>query len=270
MSVAINPFKRALREGKVQIGLWQALASPITVEISAGAGFDWLLLDGEHGPSDVPSLLAQLQAAAAYPSHPIGRVPVGDATIIKQYLDIGFTTLLVPIVESADHAALLARAVRYPPEGIRGVGSGIVRASNFNRTAGYLDEADAQICLLVQVETRQGLENLAAIAAIEGVDGVFIGPADLSATLGHRGKPNHPEVQKAIEDAVQVIKRAGKAAGILSADEAQAWRYLGLGFSFVAVGSDVGLLVKATSELAQRFKSGVAPEAGAAKISDVH
>ena len=272
MSVAINPFKRALREGKVQIGCWQALASPITVEITAGAGFDWLLLDGEHGPSDVPSLLAQLQAAAAYPVHPIGRVPVGDATIIKQYLDIGFTTLLVPLVENAEHAVLLARAVRYPPQGIRGVGSAIVRASNFNRTAGYLDEADAQICLLVQVETRQGLENLAAIAATDGVDGVFIGPADLSAALGYRGKPDHPEVQKAIEEAVQVITRAGKAAGILSADEAQARRYLGLGFSFVAVGSDVGLLVKATSELAKRFKSGTAaePAAGTTKTADVY
>ncbi|MGP0058351.1 MAG: aldolase/citrate lyase family protein, partial [Beijerinckiaceae bacterium] len=152
------------------------------------------------------------------------------------------------------------------------VGSGIVRASNFNRTAAYLDEADAQICLLVQVETQLGLENLAAIAATEGVDGVFIGPADLSAALGHRGKPDHPEVQKAIEDALQVIKRAGKAAGILSADEAQVRRFLGLGFSFVAVGSDVALLVKATSELAQRFKGGVAPEAaaGVAKTPEVY
>jgi 4-hydroxy-2-oxoheptanedioate aldolase len=152
MAVAINQFKKALREGRVQIGLWQALASPLTVEISAGAGFDWLLFDGEHGPNDVPSLLAQLQAAAAYPVHAVGRVPIGDPAIIKQYLDIGFTTLLVPIVETAEHAALLAKAVRYPPHGIRGVGSGVVRASNFNRTSAYLDEADAQICLLVDVQ----------------------------------------------------------------------------------------------------------------------
>ena len=256
MGVALNPFKAALQQGKVQIGLWQALASPITVEISAGAGFDWLLLDGEHGPNDVPGLFAQLQAAASFPVHPVGRVPIGDTAIIKQYLDIGFTTLLVPIVETAEHAALLARAVRYPPEGIRGVGSGIVRASNYNRTAQYLDEADAQVCLLIQVETRRGLDNLAAIAATDGVDGIFIGPADLSAALGHRGKPGHPEVQAAIDSALQVIKAAGKAAGILTADEAQARRYVENGFTFVAVGTDVGLLVKATGDLAQRFKGG--------------
>lgn len=269
MSVPINPFKQALRDGKRQIGFWQALASPIAAEISAGAGFDWLLFDGEHGPNDVPSLLAQLQAAAAFPVHPVGRVPVGEVALIKQYLDIGFATLLVPIVETGEHAALLARAVRYPPEGIRGVGSAIVRASNYNRTSKYLDEADAQICLLVQVETRKGLENLSHIAATDGVDGVFIGPADLSAALGHRGQPNHPDVQKAIGDALQIIKASDKAAGILSADENQAHHYLAQGFTFVAVGTDVGVLAKSTSDLAQRFKTGPA-QALAAKTPDVY
>jgi 4-hydroxy-2-oxoheptanedioate aldolase len=269
MGVPINPFKKALQNGQFQIGFWQALMSPISVEICAGAGFDWLLLDGEHGPNDVPSQLAQLQAAAAFPVHPIGRLPIGDVAIIKQYLDIGFTTLLVPIVETGEHAALLARAVRYPPAGIRGVGSSIVRASNYNRMSGYLDEADAQICLLVQVETRRGIENLEAIAGTEGVDGVFIGPADLSAALGHRGNPTHPEVLKTIEDAFHVIKRAGKAAGILMADEALARHYIELGFTFLAVGSDVGLMVKATSDLARKYKSG-APAASPAKTGDIY
>jgi 4-hydroxy-2-oxoheptanedioate aldolase len=261
MSVPINPFKKAMREGRLQIGLWQSLAHPLSVEISAGAGFDWLLLDGEHGPNDVPSMLTQLQAAAAYPVHPIGRVPIGDTTIIKQYLDIGFTTLLVPLVETAEQAAQLVKAVRYPPDGIRGVGNNVVRASRFNRIANYVEEADGQICLLVQVETRGGLENLAAIAATDGVDGVFIGPADLSSSLGFRGKPTHPEVQKAIEDAAHIIRGAGKAPGILMGDEALARHYIEIGFKFVAVGSDVTILVRATSDLAKKFK-------GAEGVSD--
>jgi 4-hydroxy-2-oxoheptanedioate aldolase len=264
MAVAINLFKKALREGRTQIGFWQALANPISVEISAGAGFDWLLFDGEHGPNDVPTLLSQLQAAAAYPVHPIGRVPIGDTTIIKQYLDIGFQSLLVPIVETAEHAALLARAVRYPPHGIRGVGTGVIRASGYNRNANYVHEADAEICLLVQVETRKGLDNLAAIAATEGVDGVFIGPADLSAALGYRGQPNHPDVRKAIEEAGQIIKSAGKAAGILMADETLARHYLEQGFTFVAVGTDVGLLVKGTGDLVKKYKGEPTDEANAA------
>lgn len=254
MSVAMNPFKKALSEGRLQIGLWQSLAHPLSVEISAGAGFDWLLFDGEHGPNDVPSLLAQLHAASALPVHPVGRVPIGDTTIIKQYLDIGFTTLLVPLVETAEHAELLVKSVRYPPQGIRGVGVGVVRASNFSRTPRYVEDADAQICLLVQVETRKGLDNLAAIAATEGVDGVFIGPADLSSSLGYRGKPTHPDVQKAIDGAAQVILAAGKAPGILMADETLVRHYIKIGFRFVAVGSDVGILVRATSDLAKRYR----------------
>lgn len=260
MAVAINRFKQALKNGEIQIGFWQALANPITAEISAGAGFDWLLLDGEHGPNDIAGLLAQLQAAAPYPVHPVGRVPIGDTTIIKQYLDIGFTTLLVPMVEEAEHAARLVRSVRYPPRGVRGVGSGIVRASNFDRTAGYLDDADEQICLLVQVETRRGLENLEAIAQTEGVDGVFVGPADLSAALGHRGDPTHPDVQAAIETALVIIKKARKAAGILMADETLTRRYLEIGFTFVAVGADVSLFARCTSELANRFKNNPDPK----------
>lgn len=253
MSVPINRFKHALGEGRAQIGLWQALASPVTAELCAGAGFDWLLLDGEHGPNDIPGLLAQLQAVAPFSAHPVGRLPVGDTRLIKQYLDIGFTTLLVPMVETAEQAAELVRACRYPPDGVRGVGSGIVRASAYNRTPNYLAEADAQISLLVQVETLRGVENLKPIAETPGVDGVFIGPADLSAALGYRGQPTHPAVQTVIEDSARIIIEANKAAGILMADQTLAKRYLELGFTFVAVGSDVGLLVKATNDLLAAF-----------------
>lgn len=248
-----NTFKAALGAGRPQIGLWQALASPLTAEICAGAGFDWLLFDGEHGPNDVPGMLSQLQAVAAYPVHAVGRVPIGEVWLIKQYLDIGFRTLLVPLVESAAQAAQLVRACRYPPAGIRGVGAGLVRASAFNRTSDYLARADDEICLLVQVETRAGLAALDDIVATEGVDGVFVGPADLAAALGHRGEPGAPAVRAAIEDAIARIRAAGKPAGILAVDDALARRYLELGCTFVAVGTDVGLLARGSSVLAQAF-----------------
>lgn len=259
MGLAINRFKQALAEGRTQIGLWQALASPIAAELCAGAGFDWLLLDGEHGPNDIPSLLAQLQAVAPFASHPVGRVPIGETRIIKQYLDIGFTTLLVPMVDTAEQAAELVRACRYPPDGVRGVGAGIVRASAYNRTSTYLAEADAQISLLVQVETKKGVENLKAIAETPGVDGVFIGPADLSAALGYRGQPGHPAVQTVIDDSARIIRAAGKAAGILMADQTLARHYIDIGFTFVAVGSDVGLMVKATNDLVAAFRESGIP-----------
>jgi 4-hydroxy-2-oxoheptanedioate aldolase len=249
-----NPFKRALREGRAQIGLWQALASPYTAEICATAGFDWLLFDGEHGPNDIPGLLAQLQAVSGYSAHPVARPPSGDPSLIKQYLDIGFTTLLIPFVESAEQARALARAVRFPPDGMRGVAAGIVRASRWGRIAGYLDRADCEICLLLQIETRVGLENVVAIAGTEGVDGVFVGLSDLSAALGHRGNPGHPEVQAAIGKAIGSIREAGKAAGILAADRGAAWRHLAQGCTFVAVGSDVAILARGAAELAAQSR----------------
>jgi 4-hydroxy-2-oxoheptanedioate aldolase len=262
MTVAPNTFKAALKAGRAQIGFWQGLASPYTAEICAGAGFDWLVFDGEHGPNDVPLLLAQLQAAAAYPVHAVGRPPIGETRIIKQYLDIGFTSLLIPHVETADQTQRLVRAMRYPPAGVRGVAAGVVRAAHWGRDADYLDKADEQVCLLVQVETRLGLENLDAIAAVEGVDGVFIGPADLSASLGMRDRPAGAEMQAVIEDAGARILAAGKAAGILMGDETLARRYLAQGYTFVAVGADAGLLAAQTSALAARYKdvAGDAPQ----------
>ncbi len=258
MQLPVNPFKQALAEKRAQIGLWVGLGDSYTTEICAGAGFDWLLLDGEHSPNDLRSLLQQAQAVAAYPaSHAIARVPVGHGhagtTLIKQYLDLGIQTLLVPMVDTAPQATALVRAMRYPPRGIRGMGG--ARASRWGRIAAYPKEANSQVCLLVQAESQEALDNLDAIAATEGVDGIFIGPADLSASLGHVGDPMHADVQAAIEDAVRRINKAGKAAGILTPDEALARRYLDMGFLFVAVGLDNNLLAKHTSALAARFKT---------------
>ena len=266
MHTPINPFKQALAEKRPQIGLWLGLADHYATEICAGAGFDWLLIDGEHSPNDLRSILQQAQVIAAYPdSHAIARVPVGHGNIgialIKQYLDLGLQTLLVPMVDTPEQTQALVRAMRYPPDGIRGMGG--ARASRWGRLPNYAKEANDQVCLLVQAETREALKNLDAIAATEGVDGVFIGPADLSAALGHVGNPMHPEVQAAIEDAIHRISQAGKAAGILTPDETLARRYLDLGAVFVAVGLDTNLLMKATSLLASRFKTlAAAPPAG--------
>ncbi|MBU57497.1 MAG: 2,4-dihydroxyhept-2-ene-1,7-dioic acid aldolase [Alcanivorax sp.] len=263
MDMPVNTFKQALAEGRPRIGLWLGLCDAYCAELAANAGFDWLLMDGEHAPNDLRTLLAQLQAVAPYPAQPVLRPPVGDTALIKQYLDIGAQTLLVPMVDSADQARQLVRAMRYPPDGVRGVGSALARASRWNSVPGYLDQADDQMCLLVQIESAEALKNLDQIAAVDGVDGVFIGPADLSASLGHRGNPAHPDVQAAIEDAIARIRRAGKAAGILNANRALARRYLELGCLFVAVGVDTSLLMGALKDLAVEFKGDDAPAAPA-------
>jgi 4-hydroxy-2-oxoheptanedioate aldolase len=249
-----NPFKRALREGRTQIGLWLALADPYTAEVCATAGFDWLLIDGEHAPNDIRSILAQLQALAPYPVCPVVRPVSGETALIKQLLDIGAQTLLVPMVESADQARELVAAVRYPPLGVRGVGSGIARVSRWNAIPDYLGRADAEICLLLQIESKAGLERIAEIASVEGVDGLFVGPSDLAASFGRRGNPAHPEVVAAIEGAIAAIRAHGKGAGILTPDETLARRCIELGATFVAVGADVTLLAGAVRGLAAKFE----------------
>ncbi|MBA6058183.1 4-hydroxy-2-oxoheptanedioate aldolase [Pseudomonas juntendi] len=254
MDMPINHFKQRLRSGEPQIGLWLGLANAYCAELAANAGFDWLLIDGEHAPNDLRGMLAQLQAVAPYPSQAVIRPVIGDTALIKQVLDIGAQTLLVPMVESAEQARQLVKAIHYPPSGIRGVGSALARASRWNSIPGYLDHADEQMCLLVQIENQEGLANLDEIVAVDGVDGVFIGPADLSAAMGHRGNPGHPEVQAAIEDAIVRIGKAGKAAGILSADEKLARRYIELGAAFVAVGVDTTVLMRGLQNLAGKFK----------------
>lgn len=255
MKMPINEFKQALRQGKPQIGLWLGLADPYAAEALAGTGFDWLLIDGEHAPNDVRQTLSQLQAVAPYPVHPIVRPVIGDTALIKQLLDIGAQTLLVPIIETAEQAKQIVQATRYPPNGIRGVGSSLARASRWNQVGNYLHQADEQVCVLVQVETKKGLDNLQAIAEVEGVDGVFFGPVDLSASLGYLGNPSHPVVHEAICNGIKLVTKLGKAAGILTGNQNLAREYLDLGALFVAVGADTSLLVQAASKLASSFKS---------------
>lgn len=262
-----NPFKTALAAGRPQIGLWLSLAEAYTAEICATAGFDWLLIDGEHAPNELRSMLAQLQAVAPYPGHAVVRAVDGDTARLKQLLDIGARTLLVPMVDTPDQARALVAATRYPPQGVRGVGAAIARASRWGQRADYLHTANEEVCLLVQAESVTALAHLEAICAVGGVDGVFIGPADLAASMGHRGDAGHPEVQAAIDGAIRTIVASGKAAGTLTADEGQARHYLALGARFVAVGVDVLLLAQAARRLAGAFGRGepaALPAGGAA------
>lgn len=231
------------------LGLWQALATPYTAEICAGAGFDWLLFDGEHAPNSLQTFLGQLQAVSSYPVHPVARVPAADPTIIKQYLDIGFATLLVPMIDSAAEAAMAVAASRFPPHGIRGVASATSRASGFGRDKAYLAEAHRRTGIIVQIESRAALDAIDEIAAVEGVDALFIGPADLSASLGHLGNPRHPDAQQAIDRAFAAIQTAGKPAGIFALDAEDAGRRIAQGFAFVSVGTDIGALAAGASRL---------------------
>lgn len=249
-----NAFKQRLRCGESMTGVWLSLASPYVAELVATAGFDWLLLDGEHAPNDLTSLLAQLQAIAPYASAPVVRPPHGDTVLIKQYLDVGVQNLLIPMVETAEQAAEVVAATRYPPEGIRGVGSVLARASRWGQVEDYLNRADEEICLILQLESPLALANLEAIAAVEGVDGLFIGPADLSAAMGYRGNPRHPEVRAAINDAIARIQVAGKSAGIITFDETEARGYLAAGCGFVGVGVDALVLAEGLRGLAGRFR----------------
>lgn len=254
MPAPLNQFKQRLHAGERQIGLWLGLADPYAAELIAGAGFDWLVIDGEHAPNDLRSTLAQVQALSAFPVSAVCRPPVGESWMIKQLLDIGCQTILVPMIETAEQAKELVRAVKYPPRGMRGVGAGLARASRFNAIADYLVTADEQICLLLQLETRAGLDQLEAIAAVDGVDGIFIGPADLAADMGYLGRPGLAEVQARVEDAIGRIVKTGKAAGILTSDQQLARRYLELGATFVAVGSDIGLIGTAARQLAAAYR----------------
>jgi 4-hydroxy-2-oxoheptanedioate aldolase len=248
-----NAFKAAILSGQQQIGLWCMLPSGFVTEALAGAGFDWLLLDTEHSPADVLTVLPQLQAAAAYSVSPVVRPAANDPVLIKRLLDLGAQSLLIPYVQSAEEAAAAVAAIRYPPRGIRGV-AGLTRASRFGRVAGYAKQAETELCLLVQVETRQSLDCIEDIAAVEGVDGIFIGPGDLSASLGHPGELFHPEVIAAIEDAITRVRAAGKPAGVLTYDLDFARRCMELGTLFTAVGADLSILLRGVERLAGEFK----------------
>jgi 4-hydroxy-2-oxoheptanedioate aldolase len=253
MDLPHNRFKAALHAGRRQIGCWLSLADPTATEIAGTAGFDWLVIDGEHAPNDLRAMLAQLRALAPYPVHPVVRLPAGEFWMIKQALDIGAQTLLIPLVESAEQARALVGAMRYAPRGNRGMGGSGMRATRYGAIADYVQLVERELCLLVQVETRAGLEQLDAILGVEGVDGVFIGPADLSADMGFPGRIDAPEVRAAIADALRRIRAAGKAPGILATDPAWARACLDDGVQFLAVGMDASLLARALRQLAADF-----------------
>lgn len=253
MELPRNNFKRAIAAGQQQLGLWSSLSSNYTVEVIAGAGYDWLLIDTEHSPNDLESVLTQLQAVAPYSTHPIVRVAWNDTVLIKRYLDAGAQSLLVPFVQNADEARAAVAATRYPPMGVRGV-AGTTRANRFGRVPNYARRAHEELCVLLQVETRQALDNIEEICAVEGVDGVFVGPADLHASLGYPGETGNPAVVPMIEDAIRRIRQAGKAPGVLTSAEAEVRRYIEAGCLFTAVGSDVGVLVRGTEQLLAKYR----------------
>lgn len=247
-----NAIKRGLAAGRAQIGIHSRLPSPYVTEIVAGAGFDWMLIDTEHSPNDLESVLLQLQAIAPYPTSAIVHLPANDPVTIKRLLDIGVQTVLVPNVCSAQEAEAAASYVQYPPRGVRGLAN-LTRASAFGRVKDYAQNAHEDICLFVMIETREGLENLEAIARVDGVDGVFIGPADLHASMGHAGQTDHPDVKNAIDDALRRIAAAGKAPGVIAGAEADARRWIGAGARMVCVGSDIRLLARGADALARTF-----------------
>lgn len=252
MDMPVNQFKRALREMRPQIGIYSALCSNLSIEVLAGAGFDWIFIDTEHSPNELPMVLSQLQAIAPYGTSAVVRPPANDPVLIKRYLDIGSTTLLIPYVQNAAEAEAAVRAVRYPPHGERGV-SISSRANRFGRVPDYFERVHDELCLVVQLETREALNNLEAIAAVDGVDGIFVGLADLSADLGRLGQLGHPDDRRIIDDAMARIRKAGKAPGTIAA-ETDAQRYLDMGCVFIGVGSDIGMLARGTDALVKKFK----------------
>ncbi|SFK95472.1 HpcH/HpaI aldolase family protein [Shimia haliotis] len=250
-----NTFKAALAQQRPQIGCWMSFGEASTAELMATAGFDWLVIDGEHGPNDLRSIRDQLMVTDPSPSHAVVRVPYGQDWIIKQALDAGAQTLLVPLIDTAEQAREMVRACRYAPEGIRGMGGAGSRVTRFGSISDYATTANREICLLVQVETRLGIENLDEILAVDGVDGVFIGPADLSADMGFPGNSGAPEVQDVIEAAIRKVRAAGKAAGILTLSIDGAQKHLAQGATFVAVGIDTLVLANAARSLCSDAKA---------------
>lgn len=253
MDLPVNRFKAGLRSGRQQIGLWNSIPGPVVAEALATAGFDWVVIDTEHSLTDVPDILVSMLAMAPYPTAPVVRIAWNDAVLIKRCLDLGAQTLLVPFVQSAAEAEAAVTAMRYAPRGMRGV-AGVTRATRYGAVEGYMAQAEGELCLIVQVETALALDRIEEIAAVDGVDALFIGPSDLAASMGHPGDAMHPRVQAAIEDALGRIAATGKAAGILTFDAAFARRCIGWGSRFTAVGMDLALMVGAARALADGFR----------------
>lgn len=259
MDLPLNQFKRGLACGDTQYGLWLGLPDNSVAEIAAGAGFDWLLIDHEHGPFELRDILAHLQAVAPYDVAPIVRPVDDNPSLLKKLLDMGVQSFLVPMVENAAQAAEIVQSLRYPPEGRRGLGTSMARGARWNQVPGYLTKANDEICLIVQVETASAMNNLDEIIAVNGVDGVFIGPSDLSASMGHIGDAGHPDVVAAINKALVTIKAAGKHAGLLCMDPSMVENYREQGARFIGVGVDTIILTQGARRLAEQFKSGNDP-----------
>ena len=255
MQTPVNTLKKTLKSGQVQRGIWLTSGTGILAELAGTAGFDWCLIDGEHGPNTVSEILPQLQALAISGTPAVVRVANAEAWMIKQVLDLGCQTVVVPMVDDAQTAKAMARAMRYPPQGNRGMGASLARATGFGAVADYPHTANDQVCLLVQAESAQAVENIDAIAAIEGVDGVFVGPADLSADMGYPGQPDHPEVEAAIDHLIARTVAAGKIAGIITFDETRLTEYAEKGVTFLGVGGDMMVLGSALRGLAARIKT---------------
>jgi len=254
MPAPTNEFKRNIIAGARQIGCWLSLAEGFATEVAASAGFDWLLIDGEHGPNDIRSISRQLATVNASASAAMVRVPVMEPWIVKQVLDAGAQNLLVPMIDSPEEAAAAVAATRYPPHGIRGVGAMGTRATNFGEITDYTTTANDEIGVIVQIESAAAYEALDEILAVEGVDGAFVGPADLSASMGYLGRANDPAFKKIEEDALTRIRAAGKPSGMISTDPKAIERYLELDVTFIAVGMDVALLAKGLRSLVATYK----------------
>lgn len=253
MDIPANSFKRALYAGRQQLGLWSSLASHLSVEVIAGSGFDWILIDTEHSPNELPMVHTQLLACMGGTTHPIVRPPVSDQTVLKRYLDIGVQTFLIPMIETKEQAEAAVAFTRYPPVGVRGFAAAS-RASRFARVKDYYKRAHEEVCVLVQIESVEGMKNLEAIASVPGVDGVFVGPGDLSAATGHLGDQDNEAVVTMIEGLIERITAAGNRAGILTGNEILARRYIAAGCVYTAIGSDLGLLARSSEALCKRFR----------------
>ncbi len=255
MQLPVNRLKQALATGRTQYGIWLGLPDNTCAEICAGAGFDWLVVDTEHGPFDLPTTLRHLQTIAAYDTQAVVRPVSDDRNLIKQLLDTGAQSLVVPMVESAQQAVELVRSTRYPPAGARGLGTAIARAAHWTGIPDYLHKANEQICVIAQIETERAMQALPAILEVEGIDGIFIGPSDLSATMGHIGNARHPDVVKAMRSALSAARAAGKAAGILAFNPAEIEDYRNHGANMIGVGADTLLLANSARQLAESVKN---------------
>ena len=266
MPLQLGPtFYQSLDQtGRPLAGMWVCSGSPLVAEICAGAGLDWILVDAEHSPNGLESILAQLQAIHGYPVQVMVRPPVNDTVVIKQYLDLGVQNLLIPMVNSGTEAAAAVAAVRYPPHGVRGVGSALARASRWNRVPDYLAEAAGTVSVTVQIESTAAVDAVEEILAVDGVDGIFLGPSDLAASMGLLGQQEHPQVRDAVEHCIKAATAAGKPAGVNAFNPDTARAYLDAGTSFVLVGADVAMLARGSEALASQF---VRPSEGAVKAS---